>query len=963
MGRIKRRLVVALSALCVALWAIPSAAQVYTGRIDVTVTDSTGALLPGATVEAMGPQRAVGVSDTRGEVHLLNLPPGTYVVTAKLSGFTDYKNENVPVGSGVSVPLTIALGVGGVATAVEVTAESPIIDTKKNTVATNVSLDELQNIPSSRDPWVVLQTVPGIIVDRVNVGGAESGQQSAYQAKGADTTDNTWNLDGIAITDMAAVGATPTYYDFDMFQEMQVTTGGADPANPTPGVHLNFVLRGGTSQWRASGRYYFENEDLQSDNIDEENPGQPPSYNRIKKYRDYGLEGGGPIIPNRLFAWGAWGKTEPALRIFNFVNSAGAPCAPGTAGCAYQNTAKDETFLENYAAKVTGEITQKSRATFMYFRGNKEKFGRGASATRPDETTYNQTGPVDVYKVELNQTLGTNLFLSGRYAKTNGGFSLEPRGGRDTQRYVDDDGVNHNTFGFYLTDRPQDNVAVDGNYFKGRHELKFGFGWRKAAVTSESGFPGGLYSVHNGYPAMDVTIVRNWAAAGEGIYWSAYVGDTISLNRLTLNAGLRWGRASNNVLEASVPANPLSPLLPALTATRQDDAIVFNAVTPRVGFTYAVDDARRTIVRGSYALFTSQLGSALAASTVSQIPYYSYVYYSVVDTNGNKIADPAELAAGTFEGTAGFNPSNPLEGNPDKIGDYATPLTHEVLFGIDHELARNFGVSATVTWRHFNNFNWLHYRGVTGSDFTQAGTLTGTADPVGNFSVPFYVVNSDAFPEDFGRVYEKRDDYHQRYLGFETAATKRMSNNWMMRLGFSTNVHREYFDSVDAMRDPTSTLSNPTVDGGLVMRVTGGSGKSSIYMVLPQYQFIATGAYQWRWGVNFGMNYVARQGYAEPFFRSRTPGSADETANQGKQVLIVNKVDDFRLPAVHSFDARISKEFRAQRFRANFDVDFFNLFNSSTELGREFDRRLATYNTVREIMNPRIVRFGVRLGF
>ena len=190
-----------------------------------------------------------------------------------------------------------------------------------------------------------------------------------------------------------------------------------------------------------------------------------------------------------------------------------------------------------------------------------------------------------------------------------------------------------------------------------------------------------------------------------------------------------------------------------------------------------------------------------------------------------------------------------------------------------------------------------------------------------------------------------------------------MSNNWMMRLGFSTNIHREYLDSVDAMRDPTSTLANPTVDGGPVMRVTGGSGKSSIYMVLPQYQFIATGAYQWRWGVNFGLNYVARQGYAEPFHRSRTPGSADETANQGKSVLIVANVDDFRLPMAHSFDARISKNFRANRFNANFDVDFFNLFNASTELGREYDRRLATYNTVREIMNPRIVRFGIRLGF
>ena len=65
----RRRLVVALSAACMALWAIPAAAQVYTGRIDITVTDTTGAVLPGATVEATGPQTAVGVSDTRGEVH------------------------------------------------------------------------------------------------------------------------------------------------------------------------------------------------------------------------------------------------------------------------------------------------------------------------------------------------------------------------------------------------------------------------------------------------------------------------------------------------------------------------------------------------------------------------------------------------------------------------------------------------------------------------------------------------------------------------------------------------------------------------------------------------------------------------------------------------------------------------------------------------------------------------------
>ena len=205
----------------------------------------------------------------------------------------------------------MTLTVGGVTEKVDVTAQTPVIEAKRQTISTNVTLDELQNIPSSRDPWVVLQTVPGIIVDRVNVGGAESGQQSVYTAKGASDDDNTWNIDGIAITDMAAVGSSPTYYDFDMFQEMQVTTGGADPSNPTPGVQLNFVLRSGTNRWRASGRYYYENNDLQSDNVSSALAGTLQSYNRVEFYKDYGVEGGGPMhsrIASGL--WGAYGLHE-----------------------------------------------------------------------------------------------------------------------------------------------------------------------------------------------------------------------------------------------------------------------------------------------------------------------------------------------------------------------------------------------------------------------------------------------------------------------------------------------------------------------------------------------------------------------------------------------------------------------------------------------------------------------------
>src|SRR5262245_61660880 len=300
----RRRLVqVALAALYLAVFAVPSSAQVFTGRIDATVKDSTGAVLPGVTVELTGIETRRAVTDSQGQVHFLSLAPGRYTLTATLSGFNTYKNDNVPIGAGSVIDLPIALTVGGVTQQVNVTADTPIVEAKRQTVSTNVSLDELQNIPSSRDPWVVLQTVPGVVVDRVNVGGAESGQQSNYQAKGAGTKDNTWNMDGIAITDMAALGSSPTYYDFDMFQGMQVTTGGADPSNPTPGVQLNFVLRSGTNAFRGSGRYYFENDGMQADNIASALEGQITSYNRVNTYFDTGIEGGGPIIKNKVFAW------------------------------------------------------------------------------------------------------------------------------------------------------------------------------------------------------------------------------------------------------------------------------------------------------------------------------------------------------------------------------------------------------------------------------------------------------------------------------------------------------------------------------------------------------------------------------------------------------------------------------------------------------------------------------------
>jgi hypothetical protein len=959
-----------LAVLCASLlaFATPAAAQVYTGRIDITVVDSTGAILPGAMVELTGPQNKAAVSDAKGEVHFLNLAPGTYAVAAKLQGFGDYNNRNVPVAAGGGVPLKISLAVAGVTQQVDVAAESPVIDPRRTSTSTNVTNEELQQIPSSRDPWVVLQTVPGVIVDRVNVGGAESGQQSNYQAKGAASQDNTWNIDGIPITDMAALGSSPTYYDFDMFQEMNVSTGGADLQTATPGVGLNFVLKSGSNTPRGSARIYYEDEGMQANNLPDDLKsslgGVSGKGNRINLYKDYGGELGGPVWKDRVWAWGAYGKTDVTL-----LTLASTP---------------DQTILDNRSFKATGQISQALRGGFTFFRGDKLKYGRSASSTRPPETTVDQSGPTTLYKGEANFVVNNNLFLTARYGYVDGGFQLTPQGGLDTPYYQDDAGIYRGSFAHYETIRPQKTVSADGNFFRGRHEVKFGFDWRKADVDSTSiipGYPGpnGIITTHDGYPNMiaDVYVGNDDTSAGAK-YTSAYVGDTISWDRLTLNLGVRWGRAAASVKANTQVGSALLPtLLPDLTSTARNDVLVNSAFSPRVGLTYALDEARKTIARASYGSFVSQM-NATAGNFMSVVGGRGVYLYDVVDLNGNRVVDAAEIAGRTCNDALvaagscdyyGFDINNPGNvGDPiHTVGDYDTPLTHEFQLGLDRELMPNFGVSGTFTYRKFVNFTWRN-NGLVGTAYNEIGTLTGTDPAIGDYSVPIFGVTAAQFPANRSATeYRGRPDYSQRYIGFELAATKRLSNRWMARFGFSTNDHREYFDSRAGMTDPTPGTTSPNVDGGLVVRSSGGSGKSGIFQVLPKYQFIATGLYQARWGINLAANMVTRQGFAMQYNRTLVDTNAlfpvgDANAPR-KTVFLLDEAGDQRLPAVTSLDLRLGKEFAFNRARFNLDLDLFNALNSSTILGRQYDLRVTAANDVLEIMNPRVLRLGLRFGF
>ncbi|MBA2301120.1 MAG: hypothetical protein H0W08_00635 [Acidobacteria bacterium] len=187
----------------------------------------------------------------------------------------------------------------------------------------------------------------------------------------------------------------------------------------------------------------------------------------------------------------------------------------------------------------------------------------------------------------------------------------------------------------------------------------------------------------------------------------------------------------------------------------------------------------------------------------------------MTDLNGNGVADPSDLAGRTCTASSpstdcawgGFdiaNPSNVSSPN-HRIGDYSTPLTHELVVGVDRELFTNFGVSANFTWRKFVNFNWRPVQGVRSDDYVQLGTVTGSHPTTGSYEVPYYGV-ANAPANRTATEYVDREGYSQRYWGLELSATKRLANRWMARFGFSTNDHREYFDGDEAIMDPTPQL-------------------------------------------------------------------------------------------------------------------------------------------------------------
>jgi hypothetical protein len=660
----------ALSILFVLLFAGSLMAQVRTGNLYGKVTDEDGNPLPGVTVTLSGARTAplTSITSAEGIYRFLSLPPARdYVIRCELGGFKLEERTGIIVVVGANVELNVTMAMGAIEEEVTVTAVSPVVDTKKTAVGQNVTQDVLQSLPTARDPWVVLQMAPSITVDRENIGGVESGQQSSYVARGAGSySNNVWAMDGIVITDPAAIGASPSYYDFDAFEEMQITVGGADVTVQTGGVALNMVTRRGGNKVTLGGRFYMVDEKFQAKNTDyvEEVRLEEPTFlgvNLIRNNKDYGFNLGGPLVKDKAWLWGSYGVQDIKTTT------------------VYQEP--DDTLLVNYAAKLNVQIVPENRFEAFMHVGGKNKWGRSSSASLPGG--YYQGGRYHfgspILKFQDEHMFGDNLFVSLKYAFSDAGFNLTPMDDRDFVNPVAIDiargGLKEAPNGLtgadrYYVERPVNQYNFLLNYFNDSlfgvsHDIKVGIEYADRNAYTESVYPGNFYynwnynsdtidlnalpapygtSTYDGIPDIP-TDARNvkYFSYFKGYYrdygvsaLSAYLSDTITFGRFNLLLGLRYDRQVPRINPSTiltVTDNPawtsitggdtaisdtLGNLLQGLDITDEYQTLYdvngdkwgWTFWSPRLGITWDITGDGKTIGKASFAMYGDFMGTS-----------------------------------------------------------------------------------------------------------------------------------------------------------------------------------------------------------------------------------------------------------------------------------------------------------------------------------------------------------------
>ena len=921
----------------------PIASAQTTGSITGTVTDASGAVLPGVTVTLSG-DRLIGgpqtqVSDTNGTYRFDRLVPGTYGVKMELQGFRSVDRPDVRISAAFVATINGKMEVGSLSETITVTGESPTVDVRSNVQQTVMNQEILEGIPTGRDPWSLAKLIPGVQVATYDVGGTQSMQQSSMSAHGSNTNDVSYNIDGATVNwPGGGGGATMIYYDQGMFEEVNYMTSAIPAEMLAGGVSINMVTKDGGNMWKGNARFNFANDALQADNF-AATKALVPTFrgNPTKKTYDFNLTGGGALIQNRMWVNG----TVRTWIVDKFVN------ATNTDG----TQALDDNDLKNYSGKLVYQVTTNQKLIGSYFWNNKIRgHRRDSNDIIPDIASVVQTNPVQTTQAKYTGIRGGLVFESNfsiMDGETN--YIYQPDTDRSLVRIIDTGTTEVFNASTREDHQPNsrtqfDNIVTFGKSgMGGEHLIKAGAQWSRLYYGSDYSVLNDHWLVYNNRVPVSM---RQWnspaVSENDAVVTGFFLQDSWSMKRLTLNIGGRYDKYVGTLPEQSRAAGRFA----AAQTFPEKEVINHSIAVWRAGASYDLTGSGQTALKASVSRYGLQVG----INRVQDVNPLTVGSRDCPwgDANGNRRFDEGELTGVC----PAFGGGSVTGYSPDGI-DW--PYSDEMTAGVETQLPGAVRVGAMFYYRtnrkQIGQINTLQ----PASAYT-AHTVTIPNGPGGTIASPkpttatVYNISTAANPL-AANVRDNVDYLDTTYKGVEFTATKRFSTKWQMQAGFTLGKNEGGVSGGTDLNDPNNTVYP-----------TGIIGNDS------ETAFRLSGSYLLPFDINVSGSMIANNGYpyVSTFNLTRAVAATQGIAlTRASQAIQLSERGDERYDNVTMFDIRLSRTFRFGGRSFQPQIDFFNITNADTVVNTTVAVGPSYLLPAGgdPILSPRIIRVGFSLNF
>ena len=964
-----------------ALVGLPSGVYAQDTVLTGIVRDNTGGVLPGVTVtathEAAG-TTFVSVTDTGG-AYRLAIRPGVYRITAELPGFTTVVRPGIEMLIGQEAALNLDLTVSGVQETVTVTGEAPLIETTSSTVSTNIDPRQMQELPVNGRNWMALSMAAA--GSRGNAASeVPQDRQGFFQV----------NVDGQQVTQLICCSQQQPRYSRDSIAEFEIITNRFDATQGrSQGMVVNAITKSGTNTPAGTFSGYFRDDSMNAKDFIQD---------RVLPYSDQQLSGtfGGPIRRDRIHFFGNYEyEREPQTVTFNSPYPSFNVDLPGTRTQHTGGVRGDAQFNPQSHLQI--------RYSRYYQMLPNQNTGGAAlhpsssqSVRRQSDQLWGQQGWVLTDR-SVNQLKG---------GISNFHWALLPdvkfRGGSfPNSKGMDGGSINIGFTGYTIgtpTNSPQDileNIYSVRDDFTtsfnamGRHDMKMGgeylywYGkWEhwcnrcSGVLVSNSRPPANieqLIPVWNDASTWNLAplsplITRYEESFGDhsmerrrDVFGLWFQDDWAATNRLTLNLGVRYD------LDLGVLGEDIE-FRPWLSGNRPHDA---NNIAPRLGFAFQTDE--RTVIRGGYGMFFTQLESDAAhqselwiRTTIPQVlndgradfasnpfngpkPTYEQVLANSCDVTNNR--------PGCFRRSVTIEIPGPSEKGMDKVHEVS--YSHQASIGVQRQIGTGMAVEANYVF-------------TGGRKEEVARNMNLAYNPATGANYPFSDRARLPFPE-WGTVLGEFMVGRTNYHGVEMSFTKRFSGRWQARANYAVSA---FYDSPGdpvfvqpdgrggVMWSPLAFDVAPDLGDDYALGNTDQRHRATVNGIWEMgYGFQLSGLYFFGSGQRFSTNWGGDL---------RNLGT---TADQGlwgtgrlrPDGTIVPR-NDFVGDPVHRIDMRIQKRFRiAGRVTADGMAEVFNLFNHENYGSYTTSQSNANYGLPSFNPNvafaPRIVQLGFRLAF